>query len=87
MEFGKKYVQIWIVDLAKKAKNHLAELYHEAYKQNDKICVVKVLKSYLQRTKDIRKSSNFLITSQKPHDVASKCNLSVAPNIYWIVST
>ena len=78
MEFGKNDVKIRIGDLLKQTKpnNHLAELYFEEYKQNDKICVVKVLKSYLQRTKDLRKSSNLFITSQKPHAAASKSTIA-----------
>ena len=78
MEFGKNDVKIRIGDLLKQTKpnNHLAELYFEEYKLNDKICVVKVLKSYLQRTKDLRKLSNLFITSQKPHAAASKSTIA-----------
>ena len=78
MEFGKNDIKIRIGDLLKQTKpnNHLAELYLEEYKLNDKICVVKVLKSYLQRRKDLRKSSNLFITSQKPHAAASKSTIA-----------
>ena len=52
---------------------HLAPLEFFAFPQNEKLCIVSVLKEYLRRTEEIRGEENKLLLSyQAPHKPVSK---------------
>ena len=56
---------------------HLAPLEFLAFPQNDKLCVVAVLKEYLHRMKEIRGNEHKLLLSyQKPYKSISKDTLA-----------
>ena len=56
---------------------HLAPLEFLAFPQNEKLCIVSVLKRYLRRTKEIRGEENKLLLScQAPHKPVSKNTLA-----------
>ena len=56
---------------------HLAPLEFLAFPQNNKLCVVSVLKEYVRRTKDVRGSeTKLLLSHQKPHKHVSKDTLA-----------
>ena len=71
------FVKLRIGDLLKQSKpnNHLSEIYIKSYPDH-KICVVKTLKSYIQRTDNLRTESCLFIRTQKPHFRVSKDTLS-----------
>ena len=73
IEITNNHVKIRIGDVLKqtKPKNHLAEIFMEAY-VNPAICVVKTLNHYITRTESVRKDSKLFITTQKPFSGASK---------------
>lgn len=72
------YIKIRIGDLLKQSKpnKHLAEMYIEAYKHNQSICVVEVLKTYLNKTIDKRMDPKLFIITQKPYTAASKSTIA-----------
>ena len=56
---------------------HLAPLEFLAFPQNEKLCIVSVLKEYLCRTKEIRgKENQLLLSYQVPHKPVSKNTLA-----------
>ena len=58
-------------------RKHLAPLEFLAFPQNDKLCVVAVLKEYLHRMKEIRGNEHKLLLSyQKPYKSISKDTLA-----------
>ena len=74
MEINSEYVKIRIGDLLKQSnpKNHLAEIFIEAFRANPSICVVETLRDYISRTSSIRSDSQLFIITQKPYSGASK---------------
>ena len=78
IEVNKSYIKIRIGDLLKQSKpqKHLAELFIEAFDSNPAICVVKALRTYLKRTKDLRTDSSLFIITQKPYTAASKSTIA-----------
>lgn len=52
------------------------ELVLSTFKENDKLCVIKTLKEYIKRTKDLRNNSKLFITCIKPHKEASRDTIS-----------
>ena len=77
IEIREKSIKIRIGELLKQTKPnvHLAELYIEAY-ENPNICVVDVLKRYINITKNLRQNSKLFIITQKPHNSASKSTIA-----------
>lgn len=57
-------------------QNHLAEIYIETFTQNLSICVVHVLKEYLDRTKNIRNGPKLFVITQKPYTAAAKSTIA-----------
>ena len=55
--------------------NSPTPLYFRAYVPDKRLCVVHYIKNYLQRTKDIRKTTKFFISYAKPHKAISKDTL------------
>ena len=51
---------------------HLESLEFKRYSQNERLCLVKVLSDYIQRTKNIRSSSRLLISTIKPFGAVSR---------------
>lgn len=78
MEVNKDYVKIRIGDLLKQSKpdNHLHEIYIEAFKRNEAICVVKALNRYIEVTRNIRMHSSLFLITQKPYSAASKSTIA-----------
>ena len=78
IEINKNYVKIRIGDLLKRSKpnRHLNEIYIESFKQNEAICVVKVLNKYIEITQNIRTDSCLFIITQKPYSAASKSTIA-----------
>lgn len=74
MEIAENYIKIRVGNLLKQSKpgKHLAELYLESFPKNKNICVVRMLKHYLNKTKMLRSSSELFIITQKPYNPASK---------------
>ena len=73
IEVTEKSIKIRIGELLKQTKpnTHLAEAY-----DNPNICVVEVLKNYINKTKNIREDSRLFIITQKPHTAASKSTIA-----------
>ena len=67
-----------IGDLAKTSRpgSHLDEVFYLAYAPDRRLCIVTVLKHYLERTLDIRGSETRLfLTLRQPHKAATKDTL------------
>ena len=71
-------VKIRIKQLLKQSKSgtHLPEIYIERYANDENLCVINTLKQYIEKTKTIRKSDELLLTTQKPHNPASKSTIA-----------
>ena len=57
-------------------RNNKIKLKLRMFKEEPSLCVVRCLKSYLRRTKDLRSSDNLLISYLKPHKAVSKQTIS-----------
>ena len=63
---NKNFVKIKIGDLLKQSKpqKHLAELFIEALNSNPAVCVIKTLRAYLMKNKNLRTNSSLFITQK-----------------------
>ena len=59
-----------------KPGKHLEMMVFKAYTKDDKLCIVKTLSEYIDRTKYLRNSEKLLISTMKPHKAASKSTIS-----------
>ena len=57
-------------------RNNKFKLKLRMFEEEPSLCVVRCLKSYLRRTKDLRSSDNLLISYLKPHKAVSKQTIS-----------
>ena len=78
IEVTKSFVKIRIGELLKQSKpqKHLAELFIEAFDSYPAICVVRALRAYLMKTKNLRTDSSLFIITQKPYSAASKSTIA-----------
>ena len=78
MDINEDYIKIRIGELLKQSKpnKHLEEIYIEAYRQNQAICVVNVLNQYIKKTEKLRNDSSLFIITQKPFSAASKSTIA-----------
>ena len=78
LEIQENSVKIRIKQLLKQSKpgSHLPEIYIEKYVNDENLCVVKTLKEYIEKTKTLRKNDELLLTTQKPHNPASKSTIA-----------
>ena len=77
--FGVNLAVIPIFELVKQSnhKNRNMSLNLKGYAKKPALCVVKVLKEYIQRTKDLRGNENQLFISfQRPHAAVSRSTIS-----------
>jgi integrase len=56
--------------------HHIDNITLQAYTKNKYLCIVHVLKEYLDRTKDLRTGSKLLISTIKPHKAVSRSTIS-----------
>lgn len=64
------FVKIGIDDLLKtsSAEKHIGELNFPRYPNDERLCIVRAMRHYLEKTKDLRKSiTTLFIATQKPH--------------------
>ena len=59
-----------------KPVKHSGPLAPKSYETHSSLCIVKVFKEYIDRTKDFRNSEKLLISTQKPHKRIAKANVS-----------
>ena len=81
IEIFKEFMKVRISKLLKQSKvnNHLREMYFEPFVKNSNICVIQCMKTYLEKTQDLRKISsaeNLFIITQKPYNSATKSTIS-----------
>ena len=55
---------------------HLDIMVFKAYDKDSRLCIVKTLTEYIDRTKELRNSQKLLISTIKPHKAASKSTIS-----------
>ena len=55
---------------------HLEIMVFKAYTKDDRVCIVKTLNEYIERTRGLRNSKKLLISTMKPHKAASKSTVS-----------
>lgn len=68
-------MKIGIYDLLKTSSpgKHIGELNFPRYPNNERLCIVRVMRHYLERTKDLRKTvTTLFIVTQKPHRGVSR---------------
>lgn len=60
IEICSEYMKVRITELLKQSKpnSHLAEMYFEPFVNNPNICVIHCMKTYLEKTQNIRSGSN-----------------------------
>ena len=77
-------VKIKIDTLLKQSRpgHHLDELRFKGYAPDRRICIVTVLKEYLQRTRTVRNSDQLFISYASPHGAVSKDTIS-----RWVKTT
>ena len=55
---------------------HPGPLVLESYELHSSLCIVKVFKEYIDRTKDLRNSEKLLVSTQRPHKGIAKATVS-----------
>ena len=81
IEISEEFMKVRISKLLKQSKvnNHLREMYFEPFVKNSNICVIQCMKTYLEKTQELRKISsaeNLFIITQKPYNSATKSTIS-----------
>ena len=76
--FTKNKLLIPIMDKIKQTKHgkHMAPLQFKRYYNEPKLCVIKNLEAYIQKTKSLRSSTSLFISYIKPHKPIGKERLS-----------
>jgi integrase len=78
ISFNRDSVTIHSRQLLKQSRPgmHLAPISLKAYENNQKLCIVTLLKEYIQRTKNLRCDDSLFISTVKPHKAASQNTIS-----------